>query len=183
MKTFASALLLASAVDARHKKQEPKKDPFRNDPVDLRPALVATGSFYYGLVEGAFGEKNAPEGCLDIETATSFQGLVHAIAKGDFNNVGKLFTEGTEIANSMTECDFKDNFEGFFLHCQQTNQCELDKIQKRLTNGLMKIMGPAQEIISTATQIKLNEDLELLGDDFETFGKDFGKLLDLIFHY
>ena len=197
MKQFACALLLTVAIDAKKTKPEPtptpapapkpapkpKVDPYLNDPVDLRPLLIAAGGFYNGLITGAFGKGAAPQDCLEKEFASSVQGLIHVAFKGDFNNVTKIISEGTEIIGSVKNCEFNENLSEFYFHCTETDECDIEKIQDRLSKNLMKIISPAQDMISTLSEIKLDEDLNLLQQDFEHVGKDFGDLLDLVFKY
>ena len=115
----ATVLLTDTEARRHHKKAQPVKpvkpvDPYKKDPVDLRPALEGIGALYNGFLEGVHGRGYADEECMDKEAITSIQDIVHDIAAGDFNNFGKLIQDGQNAFNGFEVCDFPGVFDDSF---------------------------------------------------------------------
>ena len=177
------ALTGAEARKHSDKSSEPV-DIYADDSIDVRPFLTGVGAFYGGFLEGLYKRGKIDEECLDVTTVTHSQDLMHMVLEGNFNDIGKLITDGQDLFNGIETCDFSNTFEGIFTHCDQFPQaCEFDGIQARFTSHVMEFVASGQDLITTLSEMEDDESLELISEDMGKVGKDLGKIVKRVFDF
>ena len=164
-------------------KPVPKVDPYKNDPVDVRPAFEGFGALYSGFLNGVYGRGYADEECMNETSVKAVQDIIHHIAAGDVNNITKLIEDGQNAFNGFQVCDFESMFDGFANHCTENPQaCKVDKISKRATSHMMNLIGSAQDMVTVMTQLSTDNKKEKV-EDLGKIGTDLGKIVKDIFAF
>ena len=90
--------------------------------------------------------------------------------------------DGTSIFTGFTGCNFGETFKELFSHCQKSDECTFSAITRRFTKEWPQALSYGQEIVSAIQELDLS-DLEDFSEQMQRLGKDFGKIIELIFAF